>query len=233
MTTSRTALFLHEELMLIVLRDREGTIAADSRYQYAIGGAVLAELMLQERIDVETVKKKQYARIINNRPLHDPLLDACLARMAEAKKRAQLQTWVSRFAGTKNLKHLVAGQLVKRGLLRVSQDKVLGIFKRTIYPELDPRPERQLNKRLERAVLGDAADVDTRTAILISLAGSADLLKLVIEKKELKRRKDRIAQISNGELTGKATRAAIEAMQAAVLVACVLPAIMVSTTAGR
>ena len=217
--------------MLIVLRDREGTIAASDRYQYAIGGAVLAELMLHERIDIETDKKKQYARVLDTRSLHDPLLDTCLARMAAAKKRAQLQTWVSRFAGTKNLKHLVAGQLVQRGILRVSQDKVLGIFRRTIYPELDPRPERQLNEQLERAILGEKNDVATRTAILISLAGSADLLKLVIDKKELKRRKQRIAQISNGELTGKATRAAIEAMQAAVMVACIMPAIMASTTA--
>lgn len=217
--------------MLIVLRDREGTIAASDRYQYAIGGAVLAELMLHERIDIETGKKKHYARVLDTRSLHDPLLDTCLARMAGAKKRAQLQTWVSRFAGTKNLKHLVAGQLVQRGILRVSQDKVLGIFRRTIYPELDPRPERQLNEQLERAILGEKNAVATRTAILISLAGSADLLKLVIDKKELKRRKQRIAQISNGELTGKATRAAIEAMQAAVMVACIMPAIMASTTA--
>jgi hypothetical protein len=233
MTLNRKALLLHEELMLIVLRDREGTIAAADRYQYAIGGAVLAELMLHERIDVETVKKKQYARILNNRPLNDPLLDICLIRMGEAKRRAQLTTWVGRFAGTGNLKQLVAGQLVERDILRVSQDRILGIFKRTIYPELDPRPERRLTERIKRAVFGDSVEVDTRTAILISLAGSADLLKLIIDNKELKRRKRRIAQISNGELAGKATRAAIEAMQTAVMVACIMPAIMVSATAGH
>jgi hypothetical protein len=37
----------------------------------------------------------------------------------------------------------------------------------------------------------------------------------------------------NGELTGKATQAAIQAMQAAVFVSCIIPAICVATTAGH
>jgi golgi phosphoprotein 3 len=233
MSTTGSTLYLHEELMLMVLRDREGTMASSSTFSYAAGGAVLAELMLQKRIEVELDKKKKFARVCDPRPVGDPLLDACLARLATAKRRAQLATWVSRFAGTRKLKHLVAGQLVRRGILRVDQDKVLGIFRRTIYPELDPRPERLLNARLERAILGADQDVDTRTAVLISLAASADLLQLVIDKKQLKRRRERIALISNGDLTGQATREAIEAMQAAVMIACIMPAIMVSTTTSH
>jgi hypothetical protein len=37
----------------------------------------------------------------------------------------------------------------------------------------------------------------------------------------------------NGELSGKATREAIAAMQAAVFVACIMPAIIVSTTSAH
>lgn len=229
-------LSLPEEIMLLVLRDRDGTVAGADRYHYAVGGAVLAELMLQQRVAVETDgknAKKQYARVVDARPLGDPLLDECLARMAAAKKRARLQTWVSRFANTKRLKHLAAEQLVRRGILRVSEDKVLGIFRRTIYPELDPRPERSLLQRLQKAIFDEGGEVDVRTAILISLAGGADLLGLVFAKKDLKRCKTRIARISNGELVGKATREAIEAMRAAVMVACIMPAIMASSAASH
>ena len=42
------SLFLHEEILLLALRDEEGTIAG-AMYQYAIGGALLAELLLQTR----------------------------------------------------------------------------------------------------------------------------------------------------------------------------------------
>jgi hypothetical protein len=227
------SLHLHEEIMLLVLRDREGTVVSGTMYSYAIGGAILAELLMEKRIDVEALKKKSYARVLSPAPIGDPLIDEGLAKLAGAKKRAQLQTWVAKFAQTKNLKHRVAEQLARRGTLRIDEDKVLGIFTRKIYPEVDPRPERELIERLRKAIFGDTGEVDPRTVVLLSLAKSADLLKLVFDKKQLKDRKARIEQVVNGEMTGKATQEAIQAMQAAVLVACIMPAIMASTTAAH
>jgi hypothetical protein len=232
MSISRN-LFLHEEIMLLALKDKEGTVFSGAMYSFAIGGAVLAELLMETRIDVETVKKRKYARVLSSAPLGDPLIDECLAKIAGAKRRAQLQTWVSKFAQTKNLKHRVAEQLAKRWILRVDEDKVLGIFTRKIYPEVDPRPERELIERLRGAIFEEGGEVDPRTVVLLSLANSAGLLKLVFDKKQLKSRKARIDQVVNGELTGKATEEAIQAMQAAVMVACIMPAIMAATTASR
>jgi golgi phosphoprotein 3 len=226
---NRETLRLHEAIMLLALRDREGTVAASS-YHYAIGGAALAELLLAGRIEVAVEGKKRFAHLRDQKPLGDPLLDDGLARIAAAKRRAQLQTWVARFAGTRDLKHRVAGELVRRGILRVDKDRILGIFSRTIYPELDPRPERALIARLEAAIFDDTTEVDAWTVVLVSLAHSSDLLRHTFDRKRLKHRRRRIEQISNGEATGAATRAAIEAMQAAVMIACVIPALYASTT---
>ena len=107
------------------------------------------------------------------------------------------------------------------------------IFTRKIYPEVDPAPEQELMKRLRRAVFTDAREVDPRTVVLVSLAHAADLLKIVFDKKELRGRKARIEKVVNGEVTGKAAKAAIEAMQAAMMVAVVMPALMASTTSCR
>jgi Golgi phosphoprotein 3 len=227
------SLYLHEEIMLLVLRDREGTVVSGTMYNFAIGGAVLAELLMEKRIDIEVIKKKRYARLLSPAPLGDPFIDECLAKIAGAKRRAQLQTWVTKFAQTRNLKHRVAGELAKRWILRIDEDKVLGIFTRKIYPEVDPRPEQEMIGRLRDAVLGESREVDPWTVVLLSLASSAGLLKLLFDKKQLKARKARIGQVINGELTGKATQEAIQAMQAAVMVACVMPAIMASVTASR
>jgi hypothetical protein len=90
-----------------------------------------------------------------------------------------------------------------------------------------------LIERLRKAIFSDIGEVDPRTAVLLSLAKSADLLKLVFDKKQLKGRKARIEQVVNGEMTGKATQEAIQAMQAAVMVACIMPAIIASTTAAH
>jgi len=227
--TIQNALFLHEEIMLLALRDEQGTIATGTMYQYAIGAAVLAELLLNKRIAVEQSRRRKLVNLVSSKPLGEPLIDQCLAKISNAKKRASLQTWVSRFAGVKNLKHRAARQLCRRGILRAAEDKVLLIFTRKIYPEVNPEPERKLIERLRQAIFTDSRDVDPRTVVLVSLANSTGLLKVVFDKKKLKGRKARIGEIINGEITGKAAKEAIEAMQAAVMVACIMPAIMTTT----
>ena len=228
---TRTRLCLHEELILLALEDRKGTVSSGSLHNFAVGGAVLAELLLERRIVVEESGKKKFARVVDRSPIGEPLIDDCLAKVAAAKRRVQLQTWVAKFADTKNLKHRIAKRLADRGILRIDEDKVLGIFSRKIYPEVDPGPERDLIARLRAAIFSDSGAVDPRTVILLSLANSADLLKAVFPKKELKGRKARIEKVINGEMTGKAAKEAIQAMQAAVMVACIMPAIIAATAA--
>ena len=226
-------LFLYEEIMLLALKDEEGTIASGTNYQYALAGALLAELLLEEKITVEEKKKKKYAALKNSTPLGDPVIDECLNKVLHSKKKQQLQTWVSRFSGLKNLKHRTARNLVERGILRTDEDKVLLLFTRKIYPEVDPEPERRMIERMRKAIFTEQQDIDPRTVVLISLADSTGLLKVVFDKKELKLRKKHIEQIVNGELTGKATKEAIQAMQAAVFVACIMPAVIAATTSGH
>lgn len=222
-------LYLHEEVMLLALRDEEGTIASGTMYQYAIGAAVMAELLLNQRVVVHQSGKRKIVDLVSSTPLGEPLLDDGLEKIGAAKRRAGLQTWVSRLSTVKNLKHRVARQLCRRGILRADEDKVLLLFTRKIYPEVDPEPEQRLIERLRQAIFGDTADVDPRTVVLVSLANAAGLLKVVFDKKLLKARKARIEQIINGEITGRAAQEAIQAMQAAVMVACIMPAIMTTT----
>jgi Golgi phosphoprotein 3 len=229
MATQNT-LFLHEEIILLALRDEEGTIASGSMYQYAVSGAVLAELLLNKRIGVDESKRKKLVTLVDSTRIGEPILDECLGKINSAKRRASLQTWVSRFAGVKNLKHRLAEQLCKRGILQADEDKVLLIFTRKIYPEVNPEPEKRVIDRLREAIFTDTEGVDPRTAVLLSLAHNADLLKNAFDKKELKSRKARIKQVINGEMTGKAAKEAIKAMQAAVTVACIVPAITAAAT---
>ena len=142
----KRSLFLHEEIMLLALHDDKGTISSEN-YPYAIGGAVLADLLLSGRLRVDEERRKKFIGLRSDRPLGDPIVDECLAKVAEAKRRATVQTWVSRFAGLSELKHRVAKGLCKRGILRADEDKVLWIFTRKIYPEINPVPERELIQR--------------------------------------------------------------------------------------
>jgi hypothetical protein len=220
---------LHHELLLLTLKDEEGVPEFGSNYTFGLGGAMLAELLLRERIEVEEDRRRKFLKLLDPTPVGDPALDAALLKMAAAKRRATLQTWVSRLA-TQNLKHVVAGELCRRHVLRADEDKVLLIFTRKIYPELDPRPEREIVQRLRDAIYRDGSDVDPRTAILVSIANAANVLKNVFPKRELKQRKARIRKISEGEATGAATRQAVQAAQTAAAMAAIMPALIAAST---
>ena len=222
-------LFLHEEIMLLALRDEEGTIASGSMYNYAVGGAIIAELLLSQRISVDQSKRRKLVSAINPEQLNDSLIDEWLIKINSAKRRKKLQDWVYKIANTKDLKHRIATQLCKRGILRMDEGKILLLFTRRIYPEINPIPEQKIIGRLKNTIFTDTDDVDARTVVLLSLAKSADILPFIFGKKEIKQRKKRIEQIVNGDIAGKATKEAIDAMQAAVMVACIMPAMMAAT----
>ena len=103
-----TNLYLHEELMLLALRDEKGTIAADgTAFIYTVGAALMSELLLSGHITLDEVKKHKKMIVLGRRPArtHDPVLDECIEKLKTAKRRGSIQTWVTRFAGLKKLNH--------------------------------------------------------------------------------------------------------------------------------
>jgi len=219
-------LHLQHELLLLALRDDEGVAICGTMYEQGLAGCVVAELLLRGRITVAEGKKK-LVEVRDAAPTGDPALDHALERMAAAKRRARLQTWVGRLSGAK-LKHRIARDLCRRGVLREDEGKVLLFFTRKVYPERDPKPEREILKRLERAIFSNSDDLDPRTAVLVSVAHSSGILAKLFSRSRLKPRKKRIEQIIAGEVAGQATREAIQAIHTAIFVAAVLP-VFVST----
>jgi len=212
--------------MLLALRNDRGTIAGGTMYAQAAGGAVLAELLLQGRIAGVTERRSTYAVVSNATPLGDPVVDECLAKIQASTRRRTFQAWVQRFAGMKQLKHRVAAGLASKGILRAEEQQVLLLFSRRIYPEMDPAVERAILARVREAIDRESKEVDPRTTVLIALAHHSGLLKANIDRKALKARRARIDAIIKGDAVGKATKDVIQAVQAAVMVAAIMPAII-------
>ena len=198
-------------------------------YTHAIAGAVLAELAGSGAVKISPDKKKTVTAAPGQAPT-DPLLAECWLMIKSAKKPKKARDWVMKFAGLKDLKHRVAGGLVDAGVLEQETGSVLKIFKRTIYPEADPGPEHELRDRMRQAIFTGTSQVETRTVIVIALARAAGMLDKVFPKKELKERKTRLEKLCNGQVAGTATKEAVEAVQAAILVATMVPIIVVSGT---
>ena len=217
----RTDLHLHEQLMLLALRDEKGTLESKApMYGYALGGAILAELSLRGRIRIAE-GKKPLVDVVDGVTLGEPVLDDCLEKVATAKRRARAATWVARFAQMKRLRHRVAEGLCRRGILRDSEDKVLLFFTRKLYPTIDPGPERRLVDRLRTVVFSDSASPDPETVVVAALANATGLLAIHFDKKDLKRRKQHLKRIAERNVAGTAVEQAVRAAEQAVIAAVV------------
>jgi hypothetical protein len=232
MNRVRSDLHIHEQLLLLALRDEKGTLESRAgMYQYALGGAILSELLVEGCIAVGEDKKK-LVDVVKIKRMYEPVLDECLGMIASAKRRRSASNWVSRFGQIKKLRHRVASGLCHRGILKDSEDKVLLFFTRRIYPTIDPGPERRLVGSLRKAIFSESRTLNPRTGILVALAHGTGLLSIHFDRKELKRRKRRLEEITRGDLIGGATRQAVQAAQAAAM-AAITAVTIASTTACR
>ncbi len=220
-------LFLHEEILLLALKEEEGTFVSGPMYTYAIAGAITSELLLTQRIALdENSKSKDVVVVLSTEPTGEDVLDHCLRKIDQSKRPKKLQSWISIIGNYPELKHDIANRMDELGVLKATTDKVLLIFTRRIYPEVDPIPEQQLRKRISRAIFEhDESVLDAHTSILIALLNQSGLLRSLFDRKMLKAEKAWIDQICSGDLIGDATKDAIQAAQAAMMAAVMVPII--------
>jgi hypothetical protein len=213
---------LPEEFALIAYDDDGSPVTDGTHLDNGLGGAVLLELALAEKVDV--ADKKVVVR--DATPTGDPVLDDALARIAGDKPRKP-KDWVSKLAKTARVQ--VMTELVARGLVRKEESKVLLVFPRTRYPAangVEPAAETEARQRMRAAVAG-GGPVDQRTAALCALVAATDLDKKVFADLDRKVVKARLKEIGQGEWAATAVKKAIEEIQAAVMVA-----VVAATSAG-
>ena len=209
---------LHQELLLLALREREGTVHSGA-WPTAVGAAMLAELVAAGRVALRPDGKKLFVEPADPRPLGEPLLDECLAKVVAATRRAQAAKWIAHFSGAKHLKARIAQELCRQGVLRADERTILLLFKQQVYPEVDPRPEREIRERLRRLIFAETTRRDERTLLLLSLADAGGLLPLLFEKRELKERRKWVAQLVVDEPLGRRVREIVAAQHAAAIAA--------------
>ncbi len=212
---ARPELRLHEEMLVLALDDEKGTIKA-SNYKYGICAGLLGELILEGRAELVPGPKPSKDRIVPANPklLSDPLLDDVLRKIQDSRKQRSPKDWVARLSQMGGLRKQVGTGLVRRGVLRERNARILLLFPWTFYPQLDPAPKRRLVERIREAVEGEG-ELDERTAIAVAVASATGILKPVLGKPLLRERKERIARITEEQVLAAAVKKAVEEAAAA------------------
>src|SRR5688572_33010134 len=89
---------LYEQVLLLSLHEEKGTAHA-AYYGLAIGGAILAELALLDRIRLDPAKREALVPIVDGPGTGDKVLDGYLPGIAAGKRRRSHRVWVDAFSG--------------------------------------------------------------------------------------------------------------------------------------
>jgi hypothetical protein len=220
-------LTIPESVLLLALNDETGE-RKGAYIDYGLAGAALTELVLRGRLAEVGDPPKKLA-VVDTKPVGDGYIDACLQAVIARSSGRNAREYIDAIAGKHELTHPLYDRLAGRGIISETKSKIL-FFTRTTYPETNPAPERELKQRLRASIAG-SGPVNVRDGAIIALAYYSDILQHNFERDFLKAHKDRIKAIAEGGmLPSNATKAAIEAVQAAVMIATMIPIIVVAAT---
>lgn len=222
-------MILAEDVLLLLTDDVTGKPVVDTtRLDLALAGAVLLDLATAGRVDVagpgERVKAGRLV-VRDPRPTGDAVLDEGLRRIAEKGPRKPAAVLPQM---AEKLRPELLARLVDRGVLRVQEGKVLGIFPTTSWPAVDSSHETAVRRGLHDVlVVGRSAT--PREGALVSILQAVDQVPRVlgevgVPKRELRRRAKEVAE---GGFADAAVRGAVEAVNAAMIAG-----VMAATTAA-
>ena len=184
---------LIDQLTLLALDDEKGTFLADSTsYSYAIAGAVIMELALEERIDLSGEK----VVLKDRNKTGDKIIDTYFEIILQTEKEKKIKSWVERIGNKADkIKRDTIDKLINNRILEKKEDKILWIFSYNKYPTQNPRPENQLRSRLYDIIVNSHRP-ELKEIMLLNLIESCSLGKEVFGKEQAKTFKKKLKSIN-------------------------------------
>ena len=209
----RNMLTFVEEIILLLLRDDGREVHVPSwSLNYALAGAVLMDLAMENRIDTDLKR----LILVNATPLNDSLLDPTLMTIKADTERRDTRYWLEQTAQNATAIHEEAlARLVAKGILERTEDKVLWVFRSRRYPSVDGTAEREVKLRIMGVLFSDEIP-SPRDAMLMCLVDSCGLFRELLTRSELEKAAPRIEVVANLDLIGHTVSEAIYEIEASV-----------------
>ncbi len=217
-------LTLIDDLILLSLDDESGSFIPNSLgFGYALAGAVLMELSLQELIVIKDKKVEVKASGRAN----DELLNHYLDIMRQSKKVRKVDHWIDKIGGKESdIIKSCTDKLIRQGVLKMEKKKILWVFTSTKYPAMDSRHENQVRRRLN-SIVERGSEAELSELMLISLVDACELNVEVYGKEKAKRYKKQIKTIIESSKTNSMINTTVKEVHDAIMASLV---IMLTTT---
>ena len=196
-----------EEIMLLLLDDEGERFLRVPEWslRYALAGAVLMDLAMENRIDTDLEK----LILVDPTPLGDDILDPALADIAASTETRDARFWVEREANrADDTREAAVRSLIRRGILESREGRFLWVFRSRRYPLVDGTAEREVKLRIMGALFSDIVPTP-RDVVIICLADACGIFPELLSKREVRLVLPRIELIRRMDLIGRAVTAAI------------------------
>lgn len=209
---------------MLALDDKKGSFIPDSTlFTYAIAGAVVLELALEERIDLSDKR----VRVTNTSKTGDKILDTYFDMIIQSKKERKVKDWVEKIGNkASQIKKDTIDKLVESRILEKKEEKFLWVFSYNNYPTQNARPENRLRNRLYDIIV-NAHRPELKEIMLLNLIESCSLGKEVFGKANVKMFKKKIKTINEYDNLGGSINKSIKEICDAINAMLV---IMIATT---
>ena len=229
--TKEVELRLVEELILLLFKDAgyrpgarlwqpglslragDGSLLSLPRYRldYAISGAVLMDLALEDRIDTDQAS----LILLDASPVGDSLLDPTLAEIAAGERR-DARFWVENTMRHAEAIHDEAlSRLVSRGVIERRDRRLVGDIRLRSYSMIDDKGGDEVRSRIMGVALSDEIP-DPRDVMVVCLADACGIFDRLLFDAERERASARIADIRRLDLIGRVVTQAILDVQESV-----------------
>lgn len=200
-----------EELLLLLLNEQSGYLEIGTGWNFScvVAGSVLAELALENRIDTDLKE----LLLIDSTPTGDELLDPALKQISESKETFDTQYWIERnTARSEEIVSRTFQRLADKGIL----DQDLGGFwslsskvaRSGTYRSADGSVREEARARILNVILNEVIP-DPRDVILINLAHTCGVFKLIFSPEDYDDRLERIETVSKLDLIGRTVSEAV------------------------
>ena len=215
-----------EDLALLLTDDATGRTLTDAaRGDLALGGALLLDLIGAGLVRItgpgEEVKPGRVV-VTGVSPSGDAMLDAGVAQLV-GRRPAKPQEVIQRLR--KDLRPAVYQRLAARGIVRASEERILGIFPTTRWPAVDSAHEARVRAALLDVLVGGRTPTPLEATLIALLHSIGQVPKVVptdaMSKRDLSRRAKAVAE---GNVAGDAVMQAVSAVQAGITAALVATA---------
>ncbi len=197
-----------EEIYLLSIDDNgnQHQNLKTENFDLVISAAILMNLALLHRIDSD----QKYIFTDKTDEIGDQLLDGALDEVIEYNDNRRIENWISYLSiHGQFFRDEIITSLVRKGVLKIENEKVLWFFSKRRYPRVDDVEIEEVQSRIRNLIYGNDLP-EERDIVIVSLLYNSNLLGTLFSEEEIDKYNTRISQIAKMDFIGQAIGAVLK-----------------------